>query len=130
MSASPEKTPLMFPTFLQNHPRHHEYGRCQVLAAQVYFLQGTAPQKKGWVSVYCHIRLKEHPDPSWQERLERLQIVQEPDGTSRLAGHLPDQVALSGVLAKLSHLNVTLLSPTCNDGAEREREQPPTAPDK
>ena len=65
--------------------------------------------------MYCRIRLKGHLDPSWQERLGGLQIVQEPDGTSRLAGHLPDQPALYGVLATLSHLSVTLLSLECSE---------------
>jgi hypothetical protein len=71
--------------------------------------------------MYCRIRLKGHLDPSWQQRLGGLQIVQEPDGTSRLAGHLPDQPALYGVLATLSHLSLTLLSLECSDEAEYER---------
>jgi hypothetical protein len=66
--------------------------------------------------MYVSIRIQGHLDPSWQQRLEGFQIVQEPDGTSRLAGHLPDQPALYGVLAKLSHLSVTLLSLECSDG--------------
>lgn len=71
--------------------------------------------------MYCRIRLKGHLNPSWQERLGGLQIVQEPAGTSRLSGFLPDQPALYGVLAKLSHLSLTLLSLECSDGAEHER---------
>jgi hypothetical protein len=71
--------------------------------------------------MYCRIRLKGHLDPSWQQRLGGLQIVQEPDGTSRLVGHLSDQPALYGVLATLSHLSLTLLSLECSDEAEDER---------
>ena len=56
------------------------------------------------------IRIKEHLDPSWQEYLEGLQIVQETDGTTRLFGILQDQSALYGVLNMMSHLNLTLLS--------------------
>ncbi len=56
------------------------------------------------------IRIKGHLDPGWQEWLEGLQIVHEPEGTSRLCGTLKDQPALSGVLAKISHLSLTLLS--------------------
>ncbi len=74
------------------------------------------------------IRIKGHLDLSWQERLEGFQMVQEPDGTTRLAGHLPDQPALYGVLAKLSHLSLTLLSLACSDGAEHQREQQVAAP--
>ncbi len=56
------------------------------------------------------IRIKGHLDPAWQEWLEGLQIVHEPDGTSRLSGTLPDQPALHGVLTKISHLSLMLLS--------------------
>src|SRR5438270_9906549 len=56
------------------------------------------------------IRIKGHLDPSWQEYLEGLQIVQDADGTTRLSGMLPDQSALYGVLNMMSRLNVTLLS--------------------
>jgi hypothetical protein len=56
------------------------------------------------------IRIKGHLDPGWQEWLEGLQIMHEPDGTSRLSGTLPDQPALHGVLTKISHLSLMLLS--------------------
>jgi hypothetical protein len=56
------------------------------------------------------IRIKGHLDQGWQEWLEGLQIVHEPDGTSRLSGTLPDQPALYGVLTKIGHLSLTLLS--------------------
>jgi hypothetical protein len=56
------------------------------------------------------IRIKGHLDPGWQEWLEGLQIVHESNGTSRLCGTLPDQSALYGVLTKISHLSLTLLS--------------------
>lgn len=56
------------------------------------------------------IRIKEHLDEVWQEWLEGLRIVHEPDGTSRLSGILQDQAALHGVLTKLNHLSLTLLS--------------------
>jgi hypothetical protein len=56
------------------------------------------------------IRIKGHLDPSWQEYLEGLAIVQQADGTTRLCGMLQDQSALYGVLAMMSRLNLTLLS--------------------
>ncbi|HLZ57325.1 MAG TPA: hypothetical protein VKR06_10290 [Ktedonosporobacter sp.] len=56
------------------------------------------------------IRIQGHLDQSWQEWLEGLQIVHEPDGTSRLSGTLPDQAALYGVLNKIDGLSLTLLS--------------------
>ncbi len=57
---------------------------------------------------YC-IHIKEHLDPSWQDYLEGLQIVHEADG-SLLSGTLKDQPALYGVLKKMGHLSLTLLS--------------------
>ena len=60
--------------------------------------------------MYVSIRIKGHLNPSWQEYLEGLQIVQEADGTSRLCGKLQDQAALYGVLNMLSKLSLTLLS--------------------
>jgi len=67
------------------------------------------------------IRVKGHLDLGWQEWLEGLQIEHAPDGTSRLSGALTDQAALSGLLTKLSHLSLTLLSlecvePACDEG--------------
>ena len=76
--------------------------------------EDTAHQKRrGQMNV--SIRIKGHLDPSWQERLEGLQIVHEADGTSRLFGSLRDQPALYGVLAKIHHLSLTLLSLECSD---------------
>ena len=71
--------------------------------------------------MHVSIRIKGHLDPGWQEWLEGLQIVHEPDGTSRLSGTLKDQPALHGVLTKIGHLSLTLLSlessePTHNEG--------------
>jgi hypothetical protein len=66
------------------------------------------PERRRQIDV--SIRIKEHLDEGWQEWLEGLQIAHEPDGTSRLSGTLQDQAALHGVLTKLHHLSLTLLS--------------------
>ncbi len=60
--------------------------------------------------MHVSIRFKGHLDSSWQQWLEGLQITHELDGTSRLSGTLPDQPALYGVLNKIDHLSLTLLS--------------------
>jgi len=57
--------------------------------------------------MYVSIRIKGHLDPSWQEYLEGLQIVQETDGTTRLFGMLQNQSALYGVLNILSSIDQT-----------------------
>ena len=56
------------------------------------------------------IRIKGHLDSSWQEWFEGLQIVQEGDGTSLLAGFLKDQAALYALLLRIRALGLTLLS--------------------
>jgi hypothetical protein len=60
--------------------------------------------------MHVSIRIQGHLDPTWQEWLEGLEIVHEEGGTSRLSGTLPDQAALFGVLIKIDHLSLTLLS--------------------
>jgi hypothetical protein len=60
--------------------------------------------------MHISIRIQGHLDPLWQEWLEGLEIVHEADGTSRLSGTLSDQAALFGVLTKIDHLSLTLLS--------------------
>ncbi len=56
------------------------------------------------------IRVKGHLDSSWQEWFEGLQIVQEGDGTSLLAGFLKDQAALYALLLRIRAIGLTLLS--------------------
>ena len=70
--------------------------------------------------MYISIRIKGHLDPSWQEYLEGLEIVQEADGTTRLSGMLQDQPALYGVLNTMSQLNLTLLSLERSERAQKE----------
>ena len=65
--------------------------------------------------MHVSIRIKGHLDPSWQEYLEGLQIAHEENGTSRLVGVLKDQAALFGVLKRIDHLSLTLLSLERND---------------
>jgi hypothetical protein len=70
--------------------------------------------------MHVSLRIKGHLDPGWQEWLEGLQIVHEPDGTSRLSGILEDQPALFGVLTKISHMSLTLLSLESSDPMHNE----------
>jgi hypothetical protein len=65
--------------------------------------------------MHVSIRIKGHLDPGWQEWLEGLQIAHESDGTSRLSGILEDQPALFGVLTKISHMSLKLLSLESSD---------------
>lgn len=58
----------------------------------------------------CHIRIRGHLDPSWQEWFEGLDIVHEEQGITLLNGPLRDQAALYGILLKIRQLGVTLLA--------------------
>ena len=70
--------------------------------------------------MHISIRIKGHLDPSWQDYLEGLEIVQEADGSSRLSGTLQDQSALYGVLNMLSKLSLTLLSLESSEKTQTE----------
>jgi hypothetical protein len=65
---------------------------------------------RGGHDMHISIRIKGDLDPSWQQGLEGLQIVHEEQGTSLLSGVLKDQAALFGVLKRIDHLSLTLLS--------------------
>jgi hypothetical protein len=60
--------------------------------------------------MYCRIRVRTHLDPSWQPRFAGLRLTHEAAGTTLLAGSLPDQAALQGILLQIVRLGLTLLS--------------------
>lgn len=69
------------------------------------------------------IRVKEHLDLSWQEWFDGLQIVHEHTGTSLLSGSIRDQAALYGILQKVRHLGLTLLSVDANELRPQQKEE-------
>lgn len=79
----------------------------------------------------CTIRVKEHLDTRWAAWLGGLTITHRANGETVLAGHLPDQAALHGVLAKVRDLGLTLVAVQCADGGRTQGEparlaHPPT----
>jgi hypothetical protein len=56
------------------------------------------------------IRVKGHLDESWADWFEGLSISNLEGGEAVIAGSLPDQAALHGVLNQISNLGVELLS--------------------
>jgi hypothetical protein len=58
---------------------------------------------------HYRIRIRGHVDPAWSTWFDRLTVSQADDGTSELTGHLVDQAALFGLLARLRDLGATLL---------------------
>jgi hypothetical protein len=61
-------------------------------------------------STRYEIRVQETLSPELAEWFDGMEIRQEADGTTVLAGALQDQAALHGILARVRDLNLTLLS--------------------
>lgn len=59
---------------------------------------------------FFEIRVKGQLNNGWSEWLEGLQVKLLDNGEMILFGPIIDQAALMGVLNKISHLNLTLLS--------------------
>ncbi len=56
------------------------------------------------------IHVRGHLHEGWSAWFDGLAIEQEPDGTTVLAGPVPDQAALHGILVKVRDLGLILLS--------------------
>ncbi len=68
---------------------------------------------------FFEIRVKGHLDNQWSDWLEGLQMKFCDNGEMILTGNVVDQAALLGILNKLNRLNLTLLSATQVDPADR-----------
>jgi hypothetical protein len=71
-------------------------------------------QEPGWYEIHLQGRL----DDRWAAWFDGMTIEPAPDGVTVLRGHIVDQAALHGVLARLRDLGVPLISvkPTSEDG--------------
>ncbi len=56
------------------------------------------------------IRIREALDEQWAIWFDPLALMHTPDGQTALCGPLPDQAALHGILNRIAHLGLTLLS--------------------
>ena len=66
------------------------------------------PTRSGGGIFEIHVR--GHLDSTWSEWLEGLEVKLLENGEMILLGYIQDQAALMGVLNKLSHLNLSLIS--------------------
>ncbi len=64
---------------------------------------------------YYEIKIKSHLDPHWSDWFAGLKLVHLEGDQTLLAGLLPDQAALHGLLERIRQLNLTLISVTCGD---------------
>jgi hypothetical protein len=58
------------------------------------------------------IRIKGHLDARWSDWFDGLSFTHASDGTTILHGHVADQAALHGLLAKVRDLGLPLVSVT------------------
>ncbi len=56
------------------------------------------------------IRIREALDEQWAVWFDPLALTHTSDGQTALCGPLPDQTALHGILNRIAHLGLTLLS--------------------
>ncbi len=64
------------------------------------------PHEPGWYE----IRLQGRLDPRWSAWLDGLDVTRDDDGSTVLHGHVVDQSALHGVLARLRDIGLPLVS--------------------
>ncbi len=64
------------------------------------------PHEPGWYE----IRLQGRLDPRWSPWLDGLDVIPADDGSTVLRGHVADQSALHGVLARLRDIGLPLVS--------------------
>ncbi len=72
---------------------------------------------------FFEIRVQGHLDGNWSDWLEGLEVKLLDNGEMVLCGPIVDQAALLGVLNKLGHLNLALLSVNQVERKEQEKNE-------
>ena len=72
---------------------------------------------------YYEIKIKGHLDPCWSDWFGGLNVTHLEGGETLLAGTLPDQTALHGLLERIRDLNLTLISVTCDGPSIQDSEK-------
>jgi hypothetical protein len=75
--------------------------------------------------IYCQIRVKGHLSEQWVAWFGDLEIDNQPGGEAVLAGPLPDQAALYGVLSRMRDLGLALISLKCVEATPDETSYEP-----
>ena len=61
-------------------------------------------------SIYYEIRVQGQLDSNWSDWFNGLDVTPQENGETLIAGSLPDQAALQGILTKVFNLRLLLLS--------------------
>jgi len=72
---------------------------------------------------YYEIKIKGHLDQRWSERFAGLKLTPLDGEVTLLAGPLPDQPALHGLLERIRDLNLILISVTCGTPSAPDADQ-------
>ena len=74
----------------------------------------TESSRRGQVrDVKYEIRIAASLDTCWADWFDGMQVTNEPDDVTVIAGEVADQAELHGLLTKVRDLGVTLLSVRC-----------------
>ncbi len=68
--------------------------------------------------MWCEIRVRGRLDGTWSAWFGGLAVADGADGEAVLAGELPDQAALHGVLIKVRDLGLPLLGVDCREAEQ------------
>ena len=74
---------------------------------------------------HVEIRIKGQLDSSWSEWFSGLTVTHVADDQTLLAGCLPDQAALHGLLERIRDLNLSLISVSCVKASPDDKNQTP-----
>ncbi len=72
---------------------------------------------------YYEIKIKGHLDRYWSDSFAGLNLAHLEGDVTLLAGPLPDQAALHGLLERIRDLNLTLLSVTCGTPSTQDADK-------
>lgn len=76
------------------------------------------------MSQYFEIRIKGHLDQSWSDWFAGLTLTHLEGDETLLAGPLPDQAALHGLLERVRDLNLTLISVSVGESNNEHADYP------